>query len=283
MMRVTLFGTRGSVATPGPAMARYGGNTASVEVRSGDGTIIILDAGTGIRGLGAQIPENVTRVDILLSHLHIDHIGGLGFFGPLFHPGIDVHIWGPASSMHSLGARLTRYLSPPLFPVPLRDIPRVRCHDIPRGPFDLGPFKIETSLVCHPGPTLGYRIVAEAGTVAYLPDHEPALGLRGDRWLEPEWSSGYDLATGADLLIHDAQYSDEEYRTRIGWGHSTYRHALEFAARAGVDRLLLFHHDPSHDDDTLDEMTSDAIQRFEPEFHVTGAREGAIVELDPGG
>jgi len=209
MMRVTLFGTRGSVAAPGPETVRYGGNTSTVEVRGNDGTMLVLDAGTGIRRLGTQISPDIARVDILLTHLHMDHIQGLGFFGPLHHPGIDVHIWGPASSTLSLGARLTRYLSPPLFPVHLCDLPRVTCHDVPCLPFDIGPFHVQTSLVCHPNPTVGYRIHAEGSTAVYLPDHEPALGLRDGRWLEPEWTSGYDLATGADLLIHDAQYTDE--------------------------------------------------------------------------
>jgi len=243
--------------------------------------MLVLDAGTGIRRLGAQIPPDIARVDVLLTHLHMDHIQGLGFFGPLHHPGIDVHIWGPASSTLSLGARLTRYLSPPLFPVHLRDLPRVTCHDVPCPPFDIGPFYVETSLVFHPSPTVGYRIHAEGSTAAYLPDHEPALGLRDGRWLEPEWTSGYDLATGADLLIHDAQYTDEEYEGRIGWGHSTYRHAFEFAARVGVKEFVPFHHDPSHDDETLDRLVGDAVRRFKPKFVVSGGREGAVYEVGP--
>jgi ribonuclease BN (tRNA processing enzyme) len=250
-------------------------------VRGNDGTVIVLDAGTGIRRLGAQIPPDIARVDILLTHLHMDHIQGLGFFGPLFHPGIDVHIWGPASGTLSLGARLTRYLSPPLFPVHLRDLPRVICHDVPCPPFDIGPFHVQTSLVCHPSPTVGYRIHAEGSTAVYLPDHEPALGLRDGRWLEPEWTSGYDLATSADLLIHDAQYTDEEYEDRIGWGHSTYRHAFEFAARVGVKEFVPFHHDPSHDDETLDRLVGDAVRRFKPKFVVSGGCEGAVFEVGP--
>jgi phosphoribosyl 1,2-cyclic phosphodiesterase len=282
MIRVTLFGTRGSIATPGPETARYGGNTSTVEVRASDGTVLVLDAGTGIRRLAAQIPPDLARVDILLTHLHMDHIQGLGFFGPLYDPAVEVHIWGPASSTLSLAARLTRYLSPPLFPVHLRDIPRVICHDVPYGPFDIGPFHIETSLVCHPNPTVGYRMEAGGTSVVYLPDHEPVLGLRDGEWPEPEWMSGYDLALGADLLIHDAQYTDEEYKSRIGWGHSTYRHAFAFAAQAGVKQFVPFHHDPAHDDDMLDRLTADAVRRFKPKFVVRGACEGAVVEVGPG-
>jgi phosphoribosyl 1,2-cyclic phosphodiesterase len=279
-MRVTLFGTRGSVPAPGPETARYGGNTPSIEVRGDDGTVLVLDAGTGIRQLGAQLPVDLARVDILLTHLHMDHIQGLGFFGPLYRPEVEVHIWGPASSTMSLDVRLSRYLSPPLFPVHLRDLPRITCHEVPTPPFEIGPFRIATALVCHPNPTVGYRI-EEAGRVAtYLPDHEPALGLEDGRLLEPEWISGYDLAAGADLLIHDAQFTDAEYACCIGWGHSAYRHAFEFAARVGAKEVVLFHHDPAHDDDTLDRLLADAIQRFKPAFRVSGGREGTVFEVD---
>ena len=129
-MRVTLFGTRGSLAAPGAETNQYGGNTSTVEVCANDGTLLVLDAGTGIRRLAKQMPLATTRIDILLTHLHMDHIQGLGFFGPLYDPGVDVHIWGPASSMLRLEARLSRYLSPPLFPVHLRDLPKVVCHEV---------------------------------------------------------------------------------------------------------------------------------------------------------
>jgi phosphoribosyl 1,2-cyclic phosphodiesterase len=280
-MRVTLFGTRGSIPAPGRETARYGGNTASVEVRGDDGTVLLLDAGTGIRRLGAQLPPDLTRVDILLTHLHMDHIQGLAFFGPLYRPDVEVRIWGPASSTLSLDARLSRYLSPPLFPVYLRDLPRNRCHEVPRPPFAIGPFRIETALVCHPNPTVGYRIEEQgSGTAVYLPDHEPALGLKEGQWLEPESTSGYDLAVGADLLIHDAQYTDEEYACCVGWGHSTYRHALEFASRVGAKQVILFNHDPSHDDATLERLLADAVRRFKPAFRVFSGCEGAVFEVD---
>jgi ribonuclease BN (tRNA processing enzyme) len=279
MMRVTLFGTRGSLATPGAETTRYGGNTSAVEVRESDGTVLVLDAGTGIRRLGTQIPPDIGRIDVLLTHLHMDHIQGLGFFSPLYNPDIDVHIWGPASSTLSLGSRLSRYLSPPLFPVHLRDLPCVTCHEVPRPPFDVGSFHIQTCLVCHPGPTVGYRIEVKGATAVYLPDHEPALCRQGERWLEPEWISGYDLAAGADLLIHDAQYTDEEYERCIGWGHSSYRHAFEFAARVGAKKLVPFHHDPWHDDETLDQLLEDALQCFMPTYEVSAGYEGAVFEL----
>jgi phosphoribosyl 1,2-cyclic phosphodiesterase len=278
-MRVTLFGTRGSLAAPGAETARYGGNTSSVEVRGSDGRLLLLDAGTGIRRLGAQIASNTNRVDILLTHLHMDHIQGLGFFAPLYHPGIDVHIWGPATSTFSLGTRLSRYLSPPLFPVHLRDLPRVTCHDVSESSFTIGPFRVRASLVCHPGPTLGYRIEADGAAVAYLPDHEPALALRTDHWHESEWVSGYDLASAADLLIHDAQYTDEEYERCIGWGHSSYRHAFEFAAHVGARQFVPFHHDPTHDDKMLDRLCLKAMDEIKSTLSVSPGCEGAAFEV----
>jgi phosphoribosyl 1,2-cyclic phosphodiesterase len=209
----------------------------------------------------------------------MDHIQGLGFFGPLYDPGVDVHIWGPASSMLPLEARLSRYLSPPLFPVHLRDLPKVVCHEVPRPQFDIGPFRIQASLICHPGPTVGYRVEADGGSMAYLPDHEPALGLRNGRWPPPDWISGYDLAFGVNLLIHDAQYTDEEYARYVGWGHSTYRHAFEFAAQVGAKQIVPFHHDPSHDDDTLDRLLEDSARRFKSSCSASAGREGAVFTI----
>jgi phosphoribosyl 1,2-cyclic phosphodiesterase len=278
-MRITLFGTRGSIAAPGPETNRYGGNTSTVEVLGKDGTMLVLDAGTGIRRLAANILPTTARVDILLTHLHMDHIQGLGFFGPLYDPKIDVHIWGPASSELTLEARLSRYLSPPLFPVHLRHLPRVVCHEVPRPPFDIGPFRIRTALVCHPGPTVGYRIEAEEGVVTYLSDHEPALGLLNGRWPAPDWISGYDLAVNADLLIHDAQYTEDEYQQRVGWGHSTYRHAFEFARQVGAKRIIPFHHDPSHDDEMLDRLLDLAIKTLKSTCAVAAGREGTAFEV----
>jgi phosphoribosyl 1,2-cyclic phosphodiesterase len=278
-MRVTLFGTRGSIAAPGPETNRYGGNTSAVEVVGKDGTILVLDAGTGIRRLAARILPTTARVDILLTHLHMDHIQGLGFFGPLYDPKIDVHIWGPASSVLTLEARLSRYLSPPLFPVHLRDLPRVVCHEVPRPPFDIGPFRISTSLVCHPGPTVGYRIEAEEGVATYLSDHEPALGLLNGRWPSPDWISGYDLAVKADLLIHDAQFTDDEYKRRVGWGHSTYRHAFQFADQVGAKQIVTFHHDPSHDDEMLDRLLDVAVKTFKSTCAVAAGREGTAFDV----
>ncbi len=279
-MRVTLWGTRGSVAAPGPETVRYGGNTSCVEVRGAGGTLLVLDAGTGIRRLGATVGPEVGRVDLLLTHLHMDHIQGLGFFRPLDQPGQEVHIWGPPSTTLDLRARLARYLSPPLFPVRLRDLPcRLTLHDVPPERFDIGGLRILAALVCHPGPTVGYRISEDTTSIAYLPDHEPALGVR--RFPEEsDWTSGFDLAAGADLLIHDAQYSPLEYTQRVGWGHSAIPHTLGFAAAARVKRLVTFHHDPGHDDLALDRLVMEARSSSDLPFELIPGTEGASFDLE---
>jgi phosphoribosyl 1,2-cyclic phosphodiesterase len=257
-MKVTLWGTRGSLPSAGPDTVRYGGNTSCVEVRCENRTCLILDAGTGIRRLGTAVEADLARVDILLTHLHMDHIQGLGFFDPLYRPNLDVHVWGPPSTTLHLRTRLARYLSPPLFPVNLRELPcNLALHDVPLGRFRIGGLEITAALICHPGPTVGYRIREGATSVTFLPDHEPALGARRFPG-EPDWTSGFDLAEGADLLIHDAQYTKTEYLARIGWGHSSIPHAAAFATAARVKRFVTFHHDPSHEDATLDRLHEDA-------------------------
>ena len=276
-MRVRLWGTRGSLAVAGPATIAYGGNTACVEVRPSDDHLVVLDAGTGIRPLGTTVGADVRRIDILLTHLHMDHVQGLGFFAPLFEERAGIHVWGPPSLTQTLRERLTRYLSPPLFPVALRDLPcQPTFHDAPMiAPVKLESLDLSAALVIHPGPTLGYRLSDGRSTLAYLPDHEPALASR--HFSEPpEWLSGAGLATGADVLIHDAQYADNEYPSRVGWGHSTLAHAFRLASAARVRRLVTFHHDPSHDDATLSEMLRTAERRGDVEL--IGGREG--LELD---
>lgn len=278
-MKVTLWGTRGSLAAPGPETTRYGGNTSCVEVRAADGSVLVLDAGTGIRHLGDAIVDHVSRVDLLLTHLHMDHIQGLGFFEPLFRPAIEVHLWGPSSTTQDLRTRLGRYLSPPLFPVRLRDLPRQpELHDAVRaGRFEIGPFTVRAELVCHPGPTVGYRIEADGVSLAYLPDHEPALGYEALP-TDPDDIPGLGLAEGVDLLIHDAMYTVDEYPRHVGWGHSSFADAMAFAAAAGVQRLVPFHHDPSHGDDLLDRLFAEATASRQP-FELLRGEEGASIEL----
>jgi phosphoribosyl 1,2-cyclic phosphodiesterase len=257
---------------------RYGGNTASVLVVGDDGEHVVLDAGTGIRPLGATIPVDVTRVDLLITHLHMDHLQGIGFFAPIYRPGLEVHIWGPPSTKLSLHQRLTRYLSPPLFPVRLRDLPcRLELHDT-RPYFRVGNLRVRSELICHPGATVGYRITnPTGGTLAYLPDHEPALGVDPFPG-SPAWTSGFDLMWRVGLLIHDAQYTDEEYASHVGWGHTSGGQLADLATMAEVQRLVPFHHDPSHTDDQLDALTAE-IQARAPSTEVLVGAESYRYEL----
>jgi len=280
-MKVTLWGTRGSLPTPGMDTSAYGGNTSCVAVEGDEGTQLVLDAGTGIRALGTTIRADLPRIDILLTHLHMDHIQGLGFFAPLYRPDLDVHIRGPASTRLDLRTRLMRYLSPPLFPVRLSELPcAMTLHEVGDGTLRIGEFTVQSALVCHPGPTVGYRITDSRGSVVtYLPDHEPALGAKPFPSTPTEWTSGGKLAADSDLLIHDGQYSTQEYADRIGWGHSSLRHMFDFAALTGVKHLVPFHHDPSHDDAGLTRMMREAIVDARPGYRVTPGREGLTFEL----
>lgn len=240
------------------------------------GRRIFLDAGSGIRTLGDDVTGQ-DRVDVLLTHLHMDHIVGLPFFAPLLDPAIEVHIWGPISTTKTVQERLHRYLSPPLFPVRVRDLPSVSFHDVPPGRFDLDSIRVLADLVCHPGPTLGYRLEENGSVVTYLPDHEPALcsdSFPGDR----DWTSGHDLGSDSDLLIHDSQYTDREYEDRMGWGHSSYSHLLDFARLVGARSLATFHHDPSHTDDFLDDLHADLESRA-PDLEIVRGMPGVEIVL----
>ncbi len=272
-MNVTLWGTRGSLPTPGPETIHFGGNTPCISVSSGN-NLLILDAGSGIRRLGAQL-KKYGRIDILLTHFHMDHIQGLGFFNPLYNPEAEIHIWGAAGAAQNLRNRLKRYLSPPLFPVRIRDLPcQLHLHEMTQQSVEIGDFFVTANYVCHPSPTLGFRVQQGDTVLAYISDHELALGRRGFTG-DPQWTSGYSLAEGADLLIHDAQYSPEEYEVRKGWGHSSIIHALQFAQLARVKHLLLFHHDPAHTDQDLREMHEKYTSKENWPFVVEVAAEGS--------
>jgi phosphoribosyl 1,2-cyclic phosphodiesterase len=261
-VKVKVWGSRGSIPAPGPETMRYGGNTSCVAVTLSDGTLLVLDAGTGIRTLGLELPPLQGPVNILLTHLHLDHIQGLMFFAPCFHPEAEIIIWGPAAVEAPLLDRIARYISAPLSPVEVRELPsHVSFREAEASEWRIGPATVRSCSVSHRGPTLGYRIEDDGAALCYIPDHEPALGTPLDA-LEDEWISGLELAAGADLLIHDAQYTDDEYSAHLGWGHSSLSDALAFARRAAVGRLLLFHHDPLHGDEFLDGLGDEARARW---------------------
>jgi ribonuclease BN (tRNA processing enzyme) len=281
-LRATIWGCRGSLAAPGPETVAYGGNTSCVELELADGSVVVLDAGTGIRALGLEMAKRPPApVHLCLTHLHLDHLEGLGFFLPLWTQGAELHIWGPASAIESLENRVARYMSPPLFPVQLSEVPsQITFHDVGDEEWQLGSARVLAEAVAHRGPTVGYRFEEGDVSLAYIPDHEPYLGEDDPASLDPAWLSGYGVAREATVLMHDAQYFDEEYAERMGWGHSSVAHAVEFARASRVGELVLFHHDPLHTDADLRRLEAHARRQWpsaDPAPRL--AREGMQLEL----
>ena len=277
MTLVTFWGTRGSIPTPGPETTKYGGNTSCVTITH-DESLLILDAGSGIKRL-AEFLGSYKKIDILLTHLHLDHIIGLGFFNPLFNPNVEINIWCAAGNSIGLRTRLNRYLSPPLFPVRIRDLPcKLKLHEVARTHFEVGDFKVYSDYVCHPSPTVGYRIEVGGKIIAYIPDHEPVLGSKNFP-NEPEWTSGFNIAENSDILIHDGHFTPAEYPNCIGWGHSSTTQALQFAKMTHSKRLVLFHHDPSKTDEDLEKMMAEYVNPDEWSFPVELAVESSTIEL----
>ena len=265
-MKLKVWGARGSIPAPGPETMRYGGNTSCIELTLSDGSTLILDSGTGIRNLGLALGGGdpiQQPIHILLTHLHLDHIQGLMFFAPAFRPDSEIIIWGPASPEASLRDRIARYISAPLAPVEVRELPSlVSFREAEPLEWEIGPAKIRAQAVNHRGPTLGYRIEDAGTSLCYIPDHEPGLGAPLSA-LDDDWISGFELAQGASMLVHDCQYTDREYPNHLGWGHSPMSDALEFGHRVAAERLLLFHHDPLHSDADLDDMAAAVAVRWE--------------------
>lgn len=287
-MTITLrfWGTRGSIPTPGPGTTRYGGNTPCLSIAS-ESRLVILDAGTGLRPLGHEL---MTRrggpiaADILLSHTHWDHIQGLPFFKPLSAKGNEFCIYGAAQNGVALEEILRRQMDPMVFPVPLTAVAaRVKVTEIEPGEFPLGELQVSAFRLRHPGTTFGYRLTPGGGgrSIAYVTDNE--LGEGGDYPVPADWRRRMvAFLRDTDTLIHDAMYAQQIIQARRGWGHSTPQEAVELAAEAGCRRLLLFHHEPEHDDAALDRLlegTRKFAARLAPNLQVDAAAEGMELSL----
>jgi len=276
-VHIRFWGTRGSIPTPGPTTVRYGGNTSCVEVRDSTGSLLVLDAGTGLRELGISLMNaNGSRpfsIDLLLSHLHWDHIQGIPFFRPAYDPNSTMRIRGPEQSQ-PLKELLGMGMDDPFFPVDIDDLPaKLQIGELHDGSDErIGKFRVRAVRISHPAPALAYRLEADGRSVVYATDTEDAFSGK----LNPVIA----LADGADTLIHDAQFIQSDYKP--SWGHSTIASAIDVAVKAGVKRLILYHHDPDRSDDALDHIGREAQhtgRELSPGLEVLVAREGLELEV----
>lgn len=294
---VRFWGVRGSIPTPGAATVKYGGNTSCVEVRA-DGQIVILDAGTGLRLLGRQLLEEFDHqpleLTLLLTHTHWDHIQGLPFFLPVYKPQNHLLILGYEGARHGLHNVLTSQMESPFFPIGLREVPaNVRIEELKELTFHIGPIRVEACFANHPGICVGYRLFTSEGSIAFFPDNEPyQVKPRGQppqpdrepaalQYARSQHKRLLQFLRGVDVLIMDSQYDYEEYQEHVGWGHGCLDDVVSLALEAEARRLVLFHHDPEHDDSKIDAMVAHgrAAADGKGELQIEAAREGAVVEL----
>ncbi len=285
-MYVRFWGTRGSIASPGERTARYGGNTSCTEVRTPDGTLIVLDCGTGARELGLHLTQTLKppmHLHLFIGHTHWDHIQGFPFFVPAFVPGVELNVYAPLGFQQSLEEAMAGQMEYSYFPVKLRDL-RSRIHftELEEGFFRVGDVLVETQYLNHTAPTIAYRITSGRATIAYVTDHEPFWKPEDGVLHHPGDQRHVAFMKDADLVIHDAQYSEEEYLQRVGWGHSTVEYAVDVAMEAGARRVALFHHDPTHDDAAMEALEARAKARAQAagsRMEVFAAREGLELTL----
>jgi phosphoribosyl 1,2-cyclic phosphodiesterase len=267
---VRFWGVRGSIASPGPRTARYGGNTSSVEVRCGD-RLLMFDAGTGLRYLGKSLDGARLDTDIFFTHTHFDHVCGLPFFRPLFNSQNRFRLWsGHLRGAMTLKRVLSEFMMAPLFPVP----PEVFSSSLEYRDFNGGELltpapgiAVSTAILNHPDGATGYRVEFGGRAICYVTDTEHVPGSPDRNILK--------LIDGADLVIYDSMYTDEEYRKFVGWGHSTWQEGVRLCKEAGAKRMVVFHHDPDHDDDTLDAIARE-VDKALPGSVV--AHEGLVLE-----
>jgi phosphoribosyl 1,2-cyclic phosphodiesterase/CheY-like chemotaxis protein len=295
---VRFWGVRGSVPTPGPSTVRYGGNTACIELRA-DNELIILDSGTGIRLLGDRLASEFggepLQITLLITHSHWDHVQGFPFFQPAYDPRNKIRILGFEGTREGLAGVFSKQMESPYFPIGLGQLPgHIIFEELRAMEFSIGAVQVQAAFVNHPGVCVGYRLNTSKGSVAYLPDTEPFYRVRSQAsdggppkaealaFARAEDDKIVGFIQGADLLILDAQFDAAEYRQHVGWGHTSVDDAVELALRAKARQLFLFHHDPDHDDDKIDQMLQHArelVSQRSQALEVHGAREGLKVSL----
>ena len=279
MFHLRFWGVRGSVPSPGSLTSRYGGNSACVEVRFrspfGFSVPILFDLGSGARSFSLR-NRTERRLLVLLSHTHLDHIQGFSFMPILDMPGAEIDIFGPKGS--GVEATMSQISSPPIFPVPLDErVAKVNFHEVGDSeiPTDIADLRIMSRFIPHSDLTLGFRVEAFGRSIAYITDHQQSSDLT---YIDP---GVLELAHNCDLLIHDGQYDDEEFRQRPNWGHSTLAYAIEVAKSSGAKRLVIFHHDPDRSDDELDELLGDHfVKSMLLGVPLIGAWEGMELEVE---
>ncbi len=290
-MHIRFWGCRGSIPRSRPDMTRYGGNTSCVQVRSDGGTLVVLDLGSGALDLGEDLiaTDSANKGFVFISHTHWDHIQGLPFFRPLCTPGNSWNIYGPRGLGGSLRETLSGQMQYQYFPVTLEQMAAtVKYHDLVEGVMKVGDLVVQTQYLNHPALTLGYRIEGNGCTIVYATDHEPfdqSLAVMGYRPGSPADERHVNFVAGADLLVHDAQYTIDEYPSKQGWGHSTIEFVVDLAMAGRVRQLALFHHDPMRDDDALDRLVDksrERVQRAGSTLHVFAAADRQSVELVAG-
>ncbi len=256
-MEVTIWGARGSIPSPGPDTVRYGGNTPCLEVRADGDAVVVLDAGTGIRALGDVLDraQGRVRADILITHAHWDHVQGLPFFAPLYRSGNLVRVWASRGGSATVHRVVREQMNAGSFPVPFASLPAdVRLETLPGEAVEIGGLSVQHFSVSHPGGAVGYRLVAGNGrgaALVYIPDNE--LSAPEAHGLDADWRVRLmKFVGGADLLVHDAMYTQEEYATHVRWGHSYVTEVVRLAQEAEVRRVALFHHHPSRSDAALE-------------------------------
>ena len=294
-MKVTFWGTRGSIPSPGPDTVRYGGNTSCVDVRT-DGHVLIFDAGTGIRSLGLALArefgDQPLTVHLFISHTHWDHIQGFPFFVPAYNRDTTIHIYGAPGQGRSLEKVLRGQMDADYFPVGLCDLAAtIDVHEFRASPFEIGDVRVDATHVNHPAMNLAYRVTSEGRRFVYATDLEPYaktldhVAGRGDEgrvFGEKLDRELVEFVAGADLHVADAQYTDEEYPAKVGWGHSPLTIAASLAVAARVKSLALFHHDPMHGDDVVAAMeraARDTIAAHGADVRCFAAAEGQSVTL----
>src|SRR3954465_11590565 len=288
-LRVQFWGTRGSIPTPGRNTVRYGGNTPCVELRTEEGWLIILDAGTGIRDLGRSLLENERggqiAGDIFLTHAHWDHIQGIPFFAPLFKKGNRFTIWGSKSLQTSIDRVVRDQMSPVVFPVSFEELQaRIDFQELAEERRKGNGYEVAAIGVRHPGGALGYRFTTgnvDGPALVYVSDNELSSEARYDD--SPHWREKLvSFVRGASVLVHDSTYTAGEYRSFVGWGHSTHEQAVELALEAGVERLVLFHQRPERNHDKVDrcvEICRALVAKRGRRLEVLAAAEGMTLNV----